>query len=87
MDLFSLVEQFRNEGVVTAAMSSYHKLATVHRHGDDVESDIGGAKAAGLKTALVQTGKYREDFVKQTEIKADLMLPSIADLPDAIKLL
>lgn len=55
--------------------------------GDDVESDIGGAKDAGLKTALVQTGKYREDFVKQSGIKADLVLPSIADLPDAIKLL
>jgi len=55
--------------------------------GDDVESDIGGAKDAGLKTALVQTGKYREDFVKQTGIKANLIIPSIADLPDAIKLL
>jgi len=55
--------------------------------GDDVESDIGGAQHAGLKTALVQTGKYREDFVKQTGIKADLVLPSIADLPDALKLL
>ena len=55
--------------------------------GDDIESDIGGAKDAGLKTALVQTGKYREDFVKQTGIKANLVIPSIADLPDAIKLL
>jgi len=55
--------------------------------GDDVESDIGGAKDADLKTALVQTGKYREGFVKQTGIKADIVLPSIADLPDAIKLL
>ena len=55
--------------------------------GDDVESDIGGAKDAGLKTALVETGKYRVDFVKQTGIKADLVIPSITDLPDAIKLL
>lgn len=55
--------------------------------GDDIESDIGGAKDAGLKTALVKTGKYREGFVKQTGIKADLVLPSIADLPDAMKLL
>jgi len=55
--------------------------------GDDVESDIGGAQAAGLKTALVQTGKYRGDFVKATGIKADLVLPSIADLPDALNLL
>jgi len=55
--------------------------------GDDIESDIGGAQVAGLKTALVQTGKYREPFVKKTGIKADLVLPSISDLPDALKLL
>jgi HAD superfamily hydrolase (TIGR01458 family) len=55
--------------------------------GDDIESDIGGAQQAGLKTALVQTGKYRTEFVQQTGIKADLILPSIADLPDALNLL
>jgi len=55
--------------------------------GDDIESDIGGAHDAGLKTALVQTGKYRADFVNATGIKADLVLPSIADLPDALNLL
>jgi len=55
--------------------------------GDDIESDIGGAKRAGLKTVLVQTGKYREAFVKQTGIKADLVIPSIADLTDALSLL
>ena len=55
--------------------------------GDDIESDIGGAQQAGLRTALVQTGKYRAEFVQQTGIKAGLLLPSIADLPDALKLL
>jgi HAD superfamily hydrolase (TIGR01458 family) len=55
--------------------------------GDDIESDIGGAQQAGLKTALVQTGKYRAEFVQQTGIKASLVLPSIADLPDALSLL
>ena len=59
--------------------------------GDDIESDIGGAKQAGLKTVLVQTGKYRAEFVKQVGkeqgIKADLTIPSIADLPDALSLL
>ncbi len=55
--------------------------------GDDIESDIGGAQVAGLRTALVKTGKYREAFVKSTGIKADLVLPSIADLADAMKLL
>ncbi len=55
--------------------------------GDDIESDIGGARDAGLKTALVKTGKYRAEFVRQSGIKANLVLPSIADLPDAIRLL
>ncbi len=55
--------------------------------GDDIESDIGGAIDAGLKTALVKTGKYREAFAKQTGIKPNLTLPSIADLPDALNLL
>ncbi|MDQ6986436.1 MAG: TIGR01458 family HAD-type hydrolase [Mariprofundaceae bacterium] len=55
--------------------------------GDDVESDIGGAQMAGLKTALVQTGKYRKAFVRKSGIRANLVLPSIADLPDALALL
>jgi len=55
--------------------------------GDDVETDIGGAQTAGLKAALVQTGKYRADFVKRTGVKPDLTIPSIADLPDALHLL
>ena len=55
--------------------------------GDDIESDIGGALDAGLKVALVKTGKYRENFAKQTGIKPNLVLPSIADLPDALNLL
>jgi len=55
--------------------------------GDDVESDIGGAQTAGLKTALVQTGKYRKAFVRKSGIRANLVLPSIADLPDALALL
>jgi len=55
--------------------------------GDDIESDIGGAQQSGLKTALVQTGKYRETFVKQIGIRADLVIPSVADLTDALSLL
>jgi HAD superfamily hydrolase (TIGR01458 family) len=54
--------------------------------GDDVESDIGGAQAAGLQTALVQTGKYRQAFVDQSGIKPDVMLASIAELPAWLEL-
>lgn len=55
--------------------------------GDDIESDIDGAGKAGLRTGLVQTGKYREAFFRHAGIKPDLLLPSVADLPDAIQLL
>ncbi len=46
--------------------------------GDDPESDIGGAHAVGLKTVLVQTGKYRGGPLA---IQPDWILDSIADLP------
>lgn len=46
--------------------------------GDDIESDIGGAQAAGLQTALVKTGKFREHDL-QIGIKADIVIDSIAD--------
>jgi len=55
--------------------------------GDDIESDIGGAHDAGLRTALVQTGKYRQVYVKNSGINADLVITSVAELPDALKLL
>ena len=51
--------------------------------GDDIESDIDGAQCAGLSTALVQTGKYRADFVAASGIQPDQLLSSIAQLPDA----
>jgi len=70
---------------VCRALAVKHEAALMI--GDDIESDIGGAQAGGLKTALVQTGKYRQEFAKSTGIKADLLLPSVADLPDALSLL
>ncbi len=49
--------------------------------GDDIESDVGGALAAGLSGVLVRTGKYREEAVKESEIRPTATLDSIADLP------
>jgi len=54
--------------------------------GDDIESDIGGARGAGLQTALVKTGKYREAFVAESGIQADVTLASIAELPAWLEL-
>jgi len=49
--------------------------------GDDLVSDIGGAQAAGMKGILVKTGKYREEFVAGSDIKPDLVIESVAELP------
>ena len=49
--------------------------------GDDIENDIGGAQAAGLKGILVKTGKYRKDIADRSEITPDAVIDSIADLP------
>jgi ribonucleotide monophosphatase NagD (HAD superfamily) len=48
--------------------------------GDDIETDIGGAQTAGLKGALVQTGKFRPADLLGS-IKPDLVFTSIAELP------
>lgn len=49
--------------------------------GDDIDSDIGGAQALGITSLLVKTGKYREEVVRQSAIKPDALLDSIASLP------
>jgi ribonucleotide monophosphatase NagD (HAD superfamily) len=54
--------------------------------GDDVESDIGGGLAAGLRAVLVRTGKYREDFVAGSGIEPTATIDSIADLPTLLEL-
>jgi HAD superfamily hydrolase (TIGR01458 family) len=49
--------------------------------GDDVESDIGGALRAGLRAVLVQTGKFREDRLRESGIEPTAVIASIAELP------
>ena len=47
--------------------------------GDDIISDILGAKSCWLKTALVKTGKFKENDLQKA--KPDFLIDSIADLP------
>jgi HAD superfamily hydrolase (TIGR01458 family) len=49
--------------------------------GDDLETDVGGAIQAGLAGVLVRTGKYREDFVRASEVEPSATVDSIADVP------
>lgn len=48
--------------------------------GDDIHTDIAGGQAAGLKGALVQTGKFRAADLKGP-VKPDAVLLSVASLP------
>jgi ribonucleotide monophosphatase NagD (HAD superfamily) len=49
--------------------------------GDDVESDIGGAQAVGMRAVLVRTGKFREETLAAAEVEPDGVVDSIADVP------
>ena len=52
--------------------------------GDDVESDVGGALAAGLHGILVRTGKYREEAVRASGISPTATVDSIAEVPEMV---
>jgi HAD superfamily hydrolase (TIGR01458 family) len=51
--------------------------------GDDLDNDIAGAQAAGMKTILVKTGKYREELVKKSKVRADIVIDSLAVYTDS----
>jgi len=53
--------------------------------GDDILTDVGGAQKMGMSGILVKTGKYREEMAKSSEVKPDLVLDSIARLPEHLK--
>jgi len=50
--------------------------------GDDVEADVGGASAFGLRSVLVRTGKFREEELDEATVKPDGVIDSISALPD-----
>jgi HAD superfamily hydrolase (TIGR01458 family) len=50
--------------------------------GDDLETDVAGARGVGMRAVLVRTGKFRPDAVEQSRIKPDGIVSSIAHLPE-----
>jgi ribonucleotide monophosphatase NagD (HAD superfamily) len=54
--------------------------------GDDIDAAVGGAQQAGLKGVLVRTGKYRKSYAEQSAVTPDLIIDSVAKLPDALKI-
>jgi HAD superfamily hydrolase (TIGR01458 family) len=52
--------------------------------GDDLESDVGGGQAAGMRGVLVHTGKFRPDDAARAAVCPDAELDSLAQLPDLL---
>ncbi len=50
--------------------------------GDDIEADIAGAQRFGMRTALVRTGKFRPDDLERSGVTPDIVVNSIAELPE-----
>jgi len=48
--------------------------------GDDIEADIGGAKAIGMRGVLVRTGKFRPAALEKAETQPDAVVDSIVEL-------
>jgi ribonucleotide monophosphatase NagD (HAD superfamily) len=53
--------------------------------GDDIESDIAGAKRVGVRGILVKTGKYLPSDLERVDIHPWKTVESIADLPEILK--
>jgi HAD superfamily hydrolase (TIGR01458 family) len=49
--------------------------------GDDLDNDVLGARAAGLRGVLVRTGKFRQQVLDASDEQPDAVIDSFADLP------
>lgn len=49
--------------------------------GDDIDSDVGGGQACGLKGVLVRTGKYRNAYADRSNVEPEAVIDSIKQLP------
>jgi len=62
------------------------KSSEVAMIGDDIDVDVGGSQQIGLTGILVRTGKYRQSYADASNVKPDLLIGSIADLPKLLRL-
>jgi HAD superfamily hydrolase (TIGR01458 family) len=52
--------------------------------GDDLENDVHGAQAAGLTGVLVRTGKFRQGDLEGAVTAPDVVIDSIAGVPELV---
>jgi ribonucleotide monophosphatase NagD (HAD superfamily) len=49
--------------------------------GDDLDVDVGGGMALGMKGVLVRTGKFRQEDLTRSPGHPEAVIDSLADLP------
>lgn len=49
--------------------------------GDDIDVDVGGGMALGMRGILVRTGKFRREDLERSSVRPDAIVDSFADLP------
>ena len=52
--------------------------------GDDIDSDVGGAQALGITGCLVKTGKYRQSYFEQSDVKPNMVVESVVEFADKL---
>jgi len=52
--------------------------------GDDLQADVAGAQALGMRALMVRTGKFRADEVEGSDVEPDEIIDSVASLPDLL---
>ncbi|MDI1309020.1 MAG: TIGR01458 family HAD-type hydrolase [Methylotenera sp.] len=62
------------------------KASEVAMIGDDIDVDVGGSQQIDLTGILVKTGKYRQSYAEASQVKPDILIDSIADLPKLLGL-
>ncbi len=67
-----------------AARSMGLALSQVAMVGDDLQADIAGSQAIGIRGIMVRTGKYRAEELETSGIVPDLVVDSLAVLPDLL---
>jgi len=68
--------------IARRALAGCERIAVI---GDDLIADVAGAKRAGLAAILVLTGTTSRADLAQAEIPPDLVLESLADVPEAMR--
>jgi HAD superfamily hydrolase (TIGR01458 family) len=48
--------------------------------GDDLDVDVGGGQACGLRGILVRTGKFRQDELERSSVRPDAVIDSFAEI-------